>query len=190
MSDPGRQLPHHVFGATFEKSGFACEADLVLLLHSHHRPVLVIGEAKSYLDPLDEDDVMKLTTIRDAVRGRGLDCQLMFATLRDSLTGDEVRLLRSVAEKTPPALRTRGNVFASPLLPIVLTAKALSAETYSDAHPSRLANGSVETLATETAKRELGFSGFKFQTKGDPASALLPVWDDPSASPSGPVTQS
>lgn len=179
FADWGRQLPHHVIGLTVEKADFSCEVDIALLMSTRDRPLMIVGEAKSYRDELVEDDVTKLTTVRNAVMSSGLDCHLMFVTMREALTDDETQLIKEAVSQSPMPLSTRPHVSPRPLLPIVLTAEALSSPSHSDNHPSRWAQQSIERLAEESLRREVGFERLEFEDIANPDAGFKPIWIDP-----------
>ena len=178
LRGPGAYLPHHVIGLELTKEPFRCEIDIALLFQNVEQPALVICEAKSFRSELDQDDFDKLTTVQNAARDAGIDCYLLVATMRDSLTPFEVQELRRICESAPHAITPSGRT-TDLIFPIVLTSRNLSVPSMHDDHPQKLARGwgTLTDLAKKTCEVHLGMTGIRMERlPEDGGSVAVPRW--------------
>jgi len=97
------------------------EVDIVAIERGRDGEVaLLLGECRTG-GRFSADDVDKLSAIAERLRGAGLSCHLVFATLRDELSHEEIELFRELRDHE----RIGENVLRRP--PIVLTRRDLEA---------------------------------------------------------------
>lgn len=144
----------HVLGLQVETEAGASEIDLALVLEDRGRPVVVIGEVKSWRGDIDENDLANLVRVQKHFRAKGVECFLLAATLKEELATAERTCLRTICEAAPNTLE-RHNL--SPVLPIVLTRDELSVPTLHERHPSRWggARSGLAETAVESCRRNL-----------------------------------
>lgn len=106
--------------------GVAGEVDLVAIERSRHGDVTVLlGECRSG-GRFTEDDVEKLNAIAEKLRTAHIGSQLLFATLRDRLSDEEVELFRALRD------RERIGEHILPRPPIILTRRDLEVGDFAD----------------------------------------------------------
>jgi hypothetical protein len=158
MSDSEPSTLPHILGLEVSGPQNKCEIDLVLCLDDRGIPVVVIGEIKSYRDVIDATDVANLHRVQHHLRSTGIECVILVATGRESLTDEERTTLRSFCRNLPNPLHRDG--FVIPLMPIVLTGQDLSAPPHTEQHPQAWPSlegwRGVVDLAAESCHRNLG----------------------------------
>ncbi|HUC25927.1 MAG TPA: hypothetical protein VMA73_24750 [Streptosporangiaceae bacterium] len=93
----------YVLGWAVKGPNLDCEVDLAAVLDYRGMPVVVIGEIKSRQGAIDLNDLEKLRQVQQQIRGRGVECFVMAAVMRE-LSGDETRTLREFARRPPRTL--------------------------------------------------------------------------------------
>ena len=153
----GGDCPHVLGLKVTEGKAWSCEVDLALLADERGAPLVVIGEVKSYLDPISTADLANLAKLQRYFRSEGFECVILAATLHERIEGEELRALRQACEQAPHGSVDR---FASlhPVLPLVLTAKELSAPEHTDHHPNSWGVYDILEQAQESCRRNLGLS--------------------------------
>lgn len=138
----------HVYGVTAAEGKWSCEIDVVALADGNEGPRVVLGEVKSYRDPIDRNDLNNLVRVQKFLESTGVTCLILAATLKEKFSDTEVADLRSVCESS----EAEGGQ-----LPIVLTGTQLSVPRFHPDYPAswdsrfRIAN-----LARESCQRNLG----------------------------------
>lgn len=156
---------HFTTGTKIKKSGLDCEIDLFLAFREEGSPVYVVGECKSYTDPFDSDDIAHLQAIQLQFQSKGLECWILFATLREELSDDEIALFHSAFGSVPSISDFRAfKSVLDPIAPIILTKANLSAGGMSDASLLRKVGGRKELskLSVQSCVENLGLSSFSF----------------------------
>jgi hypothetical protein len=165
----------HALGLDVRTGAGSSEVDLAVVLDDRGRPVIIVGEAKSWRDEVDRNDLENLVHIQDHFRGKGIECLLLAATLRDELTPTERAALRAVCDAAP---RTLERHHLNPALPIVLTGRDLSLPMEDKGHPTKWGDWRPDapSLAIESCKRNLGLKSVTW--KWDAAEPQLGLdWD-------------
>jgi hypothetical protein len=143
-----------VLGWTVQGPSLDCEVDIAAVIDERGVPVVIIGEAKHYLESIDEGDLSNLERIQRHIRETGVECFILTAVMRD-LRQEEIDGLREFANRPLNILPFRSSI--EPVLPIVLTEKDLSAPQLAEQHPTRWAPvDGVVGLAKESCRRNLG----------------------------------
>jgi hypothetical protein len=148
-------LPYVLGLKVTERKVWECEIDIVLLGDNGGAPLIVIGEVKSYQDPISETDLANLGKVQQYLRLQGIECVILAATLRERIEGEELLTLRSACENAPATSLDR---FAGlrPVLPLVLTARDLSAPEFNEYHPNRWGVFDIHERAEQSCRRNLG----------------------------------
>lgn len=115
-----RSAPH-VLGLQIDGSDISCEIDVALATNDGGSPVLIMGEVKS-LGAIDSNDLANLRKVQQFLRTKKIDCYVLAATLRGSLSAEEIADLRAFCEGSETVL---ARYSLEPLLPIVLTGNDL-----------------------------------------------------------------
>jgi hypothetical protein len=157
-------LPY-VLGLEVRTPNDAWEIDFAMAIDDAGPPVAVVGEVKSFRDPIEPDDLTSLHRIQERLRATGIECFLVASTLRDQLDETEVAALRAECERAPT---TFGRHTSRPVLPIVFTASDLSQPEFSDEHPWRWGGpgSGIAGLAEESCKRNLGLQEIRWEPTG------------------------
>ncbi len=102
-----------------------------------------------------------LTKVQRYFRSEGFECVILAATLHERIEGEELKALRQACEQAPHRSLDR---FASlrPVLPLVLTAKELSAPEHTDQHPNSWGLYDILEQAEESCRRNLGLSDLDY----------------------------
>jgi hypothetical protein len=119
-------------------------------------PEVVLGEVKSHQRG-DENDIDNLTWAQEQLRGKGIECYILIATLNPRLSREEMVALRAYCEQAKELLRPDGSM--TPLaLPIILAQQELSAGRFDDEHPFKWAEPGrgLSAVAFASCKRNLG----------------------------------
>lgn len=161
----GGDVPHVLGLKVTEGKAWACEVDLALLANDLGTPLVVIGEVKSYQDSISETDLANLAKVQRYLRAEGLECVILAATLHERIEGEELHTLRQACEQAPHRSVDR---FASlrPVLPLVLTAKELSAPEHTDHHPNSWGVYDILERAEQSCRRNLGLSDLDYLDGG------------------------
>jgi len=157
----GSEIPYVLGLKVREGKAWECEVDLVLLANNRGAPVVIIGEVKSYRDPISATDLANLSKVQQYFRSEGIECIILAATLREKFEGDELQALRNACTQSPGRPLDR---FASlrPTLPIVLTARDLSAPEHTEHHPTRWGVYDALERAEASCRRNLGLSDMDY----------------------------
>jgi hypothetical protein len=145
----------------------------------------VLGEVKNS-NRIDMKDVGNLELLRTKLRSKGVRCLLLFATLKEQFTIEEVSALRGVVERSEWVLTARGQRL--PDLPLVLTGPDVSHHYWDKGHPwrwERQSHAGLFDTALESCKRNLGLESYS----RNPASSvgeLTFVWDDSALASTDP----
>jgi hypothetical protein len=150
-----------VLGIEAESPSAKFEVDIFMVLEGSSRPVVIVGEVKSFRDHIDAEDVEHLTTLQKVLRDKGIDCYILAATLQPTLTQETVAALRSACEASPGSLGRQ----ILPVFPIVLTRKNLSVPQLHDDHPRRWheAGKGLSAIAFESCRRNIGLIDVNFE---------------------------
>ncbi|TDB81496.1 hypothetical protein [Micromonospora sp. KC721] len=153
------------------------ELDVTMILDGSPRPLVVVGEVKSYRDPITAEDVANLRIMQSFLRGKQIDCYILAATLQEKLPDETVAALRSACEEAPPSI---GHVVL-PVFPIVLTGQNLSVPYMHEDHPTKWneVGTGLSTLAVESCKRNLGLVDARFEGRKG-GSDFVPIWQTPA----------
>jgi len=157
----GGDLPHVLGLKITEGKSWECEVDLALLADDRGAPLVIIGEIKSYRDSVSEADLANLAKVQHYLRSEGLECVILAATLHERIEGEELQALRRACEQSPDRSVER---FASlrPVLPLVLTAKELSAPEHTEHHPNRWGVYDILERAEQSCRRNLGLANMQY----------------------------
>ncbi|MFJ6896847.1 hypothetical protein [Streptomyces hokutonensis] len=149
------------------------EVDIVMALAESYPPLLVIGEVKSYMDPVTAEDLEHLRLLQNHLRANNVDCYVLVATLRDELPDETLNALRSFCEDTPASFGSR----VLPILPIVLTGRNLSVPQFHDDNPWKWQNPGtrLSDLALESCRRNIGLLDVAHQWIGQEWK-FVPTW--------------
>jgi hypothetical protein len=167
----------HVLGWAVSGPGLECEVDIAAVLDYRGLPALIVGEVKSWQDSIDVNDLSNLRRIQQHIRGKGVECFVLAAVMRE-LREDETTALRDFAQRPPRTLPEDSSI--EPVLPVVLTERNLSATRFDQHHPSSWspADG-VVGLAKESCRRNLGMTGLE-PAQDDEGFYFRPQWQPPS----------
>jgi hypothetical protein len=164
----------HSFGLIVNEGKWKCEIDVAFIIDWSERPLVVVGEVKSYRDAIDLNDLENLTKVQGYLRSNGFECVILVATLRERFADQEVIDIRSVSQQV--ASGRRGSSI-NPLLPLVLTESDLSLpyghEKGLDRWDSRF---NIFGLAEESCRKNIGLTGVRpIDRHGDGGSEI--TWE-------------
>jgi len=163
----------YVLGWEVNGPDLECEVDIATILEYDGLPAVVIGEIKNWKESIDANDLTNLAKIQQHIRGKGIDCFVLVAVMRE-LRKDEIRVLREFAKRPPNVLPIRSAIL--PVLPIVLTERDLSAGRFGRDHPSQWAPADgVVGLAKESCRMNLGMTDLDFTVDGA-GYYFQPIW--------------
>jgi hypothetical protein len=154
-----------VLGMEVESPSSKFEVDILIVLESSSRPLVVVGEVKSLRDPISAEEIQHLIALQKLLRGKNVDCYILAATLQPTLTRETVAALRSACEASPESLGQR----ILPVFPIVLTRKNLSVPEMHEDHPTtwhEVGTG-LSTLAVESCRRNIGLVDVELENRDD-----------------------
>ncbi|MGW4743973.1 hypothetical protein ACWEPR_04120 [Streptomyces sp. NPDC004290] len=167
-----RAVPH-VYGVIAELGKWKCEVDIVAMADGDMKPVVVLGEVKSYRDFIDKNDLENLVKIQNHLTSPNLDCIILAGTIRDSLNDSEREDLRSVCEEARTVEHANGRIY--PSLPLILTGRELSVPRMHKNHPLNWdSRFDIFRLAEETCRRNLGMKGINFSSE---KRVWVPEWE-------------
>ena len=154
-----------VLGIEVESPSAKFEIDVFTVLEGSSRPIAIVGEVKSFRDDINAEDVWHLTTLQKVLRDKGIDCYILAAMLKDTLTEETVAALRSACEASPESLGQQ----ILPVFPIVLTGMNLSVPELHDDHPGRWhkAGNGLSAIAVESCRRNIGLVDVDFEPRDD-----------------------
>lgn len=164
----------HALGAELTlRGGKRVEIDIAAI-HRGSVPTLLLGEVKTS-NRIDENDVTNVELLQHKLRGIGVRCMPLFATLKEDFTDFEVSVLRGHCDRMVSSRRRYGEVL--PALPLLFTAPDLSLPYGHRQHPARWIEGrpelGIDGIALESCKRNLGLINFEFRgAEGEPEFAL------------------
>lgn len=155
-----------VLGFTITLDGKTVEADVAAYL-ADNEWVAVLGEVKSG-NRIDHNDVRNLEFLREKLHAKKVRSVLLFATLKDQFSPEEVAELRALVERTREVQTARGSVV--PNLPLVLTGPDLSHTQWDKDHPWRWGKPSgagIYDTARISCERNLGLVDYDVGTDED-----------------------
>lgn len=155
-----------VLGFTITLGGKAVEADVAAYL-ADNEWVAVLGEVKSG-NRVDGNDVRNLEFLREKLHAKNVRSVLLFATLKDRFSVEEVAELRTLVQRTR-GVQTAHGPFV-PNLPLVLTGPDLSHTPWDEDHPWRWATkpqAGIYDTARISCERNLGLIGYGSSTNED-----------------------
>jgi hypothetical protein len=152
---------HFLSGIKVNGPGVDCEVDVAVAMRDDGQPIYILGECKNYKDQFSESDIRNLVDLQSRFFDAGLECYVLFSTMREALRTEELALLREAfAEvRTTAELRRPGRIDA--ILPLILTEGSLSTASMS---PMSIAKGHfrVSDLARATCEQSLGLASMNF----------------------------
>jgi hypothetical protein len=171
-----RSAPH-VLGLQIDGSDISCEVDVALATNDGGTAAVIMGEVKSYGVPIDSNDLANLRKVQQFLRTKNVNCYVLAATLRESLSPEEIADLRAFCEGSGTIL---ARYSLEPLLPIVLTGNDLSVPQYTDEHPGRWtrAGWGIANIALESCKRNLGLADIRHEPVPGKEAAWRLSWND------------
>ena len=135
-----RQLRHleeppltHVLGLEVTTAGRKVEVDIAAYIRDREWAV-VLGEVKTG-NRIDANDIANLEFLQRRLTTAGVRCVLLFATLKEAFSPEEVADLRALAKRAGHVELSTGGSCAN--LPLVLTGPDLSHPPGSREHPWR-----------------------------------------------------
>lgn len=123
LSGTAFALPEH----NLELEGLELETDILCLAEGRSaRPAVCIGECKN-TDEIMEETLARLLRVREVVRDSGIDCYVLLAVMRLSLTDTELEMCRRAVNALPDeeVLDTAAYVHARAFPLIILTSQEL-----------------------------------------------------------------
>lgn len=177
-----RQLRHieeppltHVFGLEVAIEKRKVEVDLAAYIPDHDWTV-VLAEVKSG-NRIDNRDVTGLELLRQKLADAGVRSVLLFVTLKDHFSPEEVTELRALADRSPVTQQARGHSLVANL-PLVLTGHDLSHPPGSDKHPwqweERISSGLLG-MALTSCRRNLGLKDYQYDHAAN-AERIICEW--------------
>jgi hypothetical protein len=159
-----------------------CELDLIVATRERESPVLVIGECKSYRDSITPDDVANLVAVQDRFAAAGVECYVLYSTLRERFAPEEVAAIRDPSEALRSTGAFRSRQALEPMAPIALDGRSLSTHSFSQESLFRVEQGptTLSSLGMASCKRNLGLQSAELDRQ-DP-DRYVTSWDPmPSA---------
>lgn len=181
-----RQLRHveeppltHVLGLEVTTGGRTVEVDVAAYLPDRDWAV-VLGEVKTG-NRIDANDISNLEFLQRKLVTAGVRCVLLFATLKDAFSPEEVAELRALAERAGHVELSAGDRRAN--LPLVLTGPDLSQPPGSTEHPWRWEPKTYDGIfgtARGSCERNLGLHNHQLSGYDDDMTVSC-EWRDPDA---------
>jgi hypothetical protein len=162
--------------------GKAIEADIAAYIPEPEW-LAVLGEVKN-ANRIDVKDIANLEFLRAKLRAKRVGCLLVFATLKDRFTVEEVTALRGLVERSSWVATRNG--LAVPDVPMVLTGIDLSHNDWDDDHPRRWKTGNYVGMintAMVSCQRNLGLLSYSPNRNLDEPDITF-EWDDAALPPS------
>lgn len=156
----------HVLGLEVTVDGETVEADVAVFVPDRDW-TLVLGEVKS-ANRVDANDVDNLAGLQRRLASRSVRSVLLFATLKEQFSREEVAVLRRLAEGASAVRLPNGNVV--PCLPLVLTGPDMSQPWWSDRHPWRWDHKSFSGIfgtAISSCEKNLGLERTRYVPEPD-----------------------
>lgn len=143
-----------VLGLKMLLGGRQVEIDVATYVRAEERTA-ILGEVKTG-SRIDGNDIDNLSFLQDRLRAQRVRSLLLFATLKDRFSPEEVALLRGAVNRAAEVETTRGQFL--PNVPLVLTGPDLSHHYWDKDHPWRwdTAYAGLFGTAIESCKRNLG----------------------------------
>lgn len=170
----------YAVGLKVSGANLNCEIDFACAFREDGQPVLVIGEAKSYSQELDEKSIGNLMAVQRLLLSVGVECYVLFAVMRPMLSPAEHGLLRNAFQAFEPSINYRLlSHRVTPITPIVLTTGAMSAPWHTnDALLRRAQDRSLGAIGEQSLRDALDLQSLQFD--GD---KYVPVWGKNAAEP-------
>lgn len=127
----------------------------------------VLGEVKT-ANRIDAHDIANLEFLQQKLSEKDVRCLLLFATLKDKLSPEEISNLRELVERSRPVQLTDGKLL--PNMPLILTGSDLSHSSGSENHPWRWDSknySGVFGTAITSCERNLGLQNYEFSHADD-----------------------
>jgi hypothetical protein len=183
-----RQLRHveeppltHVLGLEVMAEGRTVEVDVAAYIPDRDWTV-VLGEVKTG-SRIDANDIANLAFLQRRLTAKGVRCVLLFATLKEAFSPEEIADLRALAERAGQIELSTGDRCAN--LPLVLTGRDLSHPPGSREHPWRWEPKTytgIFGIARGSCERNLGLRVRQFDRADDNARGSGEADKQPSAS--------
>lgn len=143
-----------VLGFKIAIEGREVEVDIATYVRAEQRTA-VLGEVKTG-SWIDGNDIDNLGFLQHRLRAQGIRSLLLFVTLKDRFSPEEVALLRDAVDRATHVETSRGQDV--PNVPLVLTGPDLSHHYWDKNHPWRWDNAYAGLFGTaiESCKRNLG----------------------------------
>lgn len=177
-----RQLRHveeppltHVLGLEVLAEGRTIEVDVAAYIPDRDWAV-VLGEVKTG-NRIDANDIANLEFLQRKLTAKGVRCVLLFATLKEAFSPEEIADLRALAQRAGHVEPPTGNRCAN--LPLVLTGRDLSHPPSSREHPWRWEPKTYTGIfgtARGSCERNLGLRDHQLDGSGDNATVSC-EWD-------------
>ncbi|GLX93544.1 hypothetical protein Hesp01_14940 [Herbidospora sp. NBRC 101105] len=171
-----RQLRHaeepplpHMLGLEVSIDGRKIEVDVAAHLPDRDWTV-VLGEVKT-ANRIDANDIANLEFLQKKLSDKDVRCLLLFATLKEELSPEEISGLRGLVERSKDVQLSDGRLL--PNMPLILTGPDLSHPPGSENHPWRWDSkgySGVFGTAITSCERNLGLHGYTFSDTGDDIS--------------------
>lgn len=137
----------HVYGVVLEEGKWKCEVDVVAMADGDEKPVVILGEVKSYRDSIDSKDLDNLMRVQEFLESAGVSCFILAATLRGDFSEQEIVDLRHLREM----MAAKGS---HP--PIVLNGRQLSVPRLHSEYPATWdSRFFLSNFARESCERNL-----------------------------------
>lgn len=159
---------HFTTGTKISSPSLKCEIDLFLAFREDGSPIYVIGECKSYKYEFSVTDIENLLSIQQSFTAKGLECWILFATLRESLTTAEVQAFQSAFTLVQATSAFRSyRRFHDPIAPLIFTGEHLSVGRMSKESLFRKVVGpaSMSSISIRTCTDSLGL--VRVSTEGE-----------------------
>ncbi len=157
---------HSAVGIRLSHAEVQCELDLVVSSRERHFPILIIGECKSYRDSITTADIDNLAKVQRLFLDQGVECYVLFATMRDRFDNDEVTALREFSAHVPSTLSFRPRQSIEALAPLVLDGRSMSTHSFSERSLLRVGAGphSLANLAVTSCTHSLGLAAYAYES--------------------------
>ncbi len=169
---------HSAVGVRLSHTEVECELDLVVASRERQFPLVIIGECKSYRDSITTADIDNLAKVQKLFLNEGVECYVLFATMREQFDEAEVSALRAFSARVPSTRSFRPREPIEPIAPLVLDGRSMSTHSFSKRSLLRVGAGphSLANLALASCTRSLGLGSYAYE--GD---RFIASWVAPSA---------
>jgi hypothetical protein len=156
---------HSAVGIHVSREGLECELDVVVASREREFPLVIIGECKSFRDSITDTDVTNILKVQRAFLDKGSECYVLFATMRERFSSEEVKALRQVAQTVPSTSPFRPRQSLDPIAPLLLDGRTLSTHSFSESSLLRAGGGlrSLSSLGVASCMRVLGLAGYAYE---------------------------